>query len=241
MIANSGLVSTIPSCIKTILSVIGYNSAYSIITITDEKLDELEKYIEENEREVIDSIDIYKSKKPFVFLPGHRALIFGIKEELLKRSGLSGCGNKKSKFDHLQNLDVNELRVSLQNQLTNYTAGLGMKITFVVNEVTLVETNNSTFYKGLVVCPICGTTINLKYATYWKISNATKHVRLHGEKATKISTNASTNVMSAKMAAAKSAVDVASNGLPSKKLVKGDDYIDEYIVYDPNEENSGDE
>lgn len=84
---------------KTILSVIGYNSSYSLITITEEKLDELEKYIEENERELIDSIDIYKSKKPFKFLPGHRVLIFGIKEELLKRSDNKkpkGCSRKTS-------------------------------------------------------------------------------------------------------------------------------------------------
>lgn len=186
-ISNYGLVSTIPQCMKQILSAVGYNSAYSLLTITDQKLDELEAYIEQNLREVVDSIDVYKLKKPFQFLPGHRALIFGIKEELIKHSGnkVSKPGSRKpsSQQASRDNLSANDLRISLENQLSSYAnnclAKFGLKTHYIVNEVKLTQSENQTFAQCVVTCPNCLTINHLRYDKYWKTSNVFKHIRSH--------------------------------------------------------------
>lgn len=153
--------------------------------MTEDKLNELEVYIEQNIRDDIDSIDVYKSKKPFTFLPGHRALIFGIKDELLKQSE-----DKKPKFGNRQpnrqqifrdNWNENDLQVSLKHQISSYEKDClgshGLETHYIVNEVNLIQTENQTFARCTVLCPICGTVNSLRYEKYWKVSNVFKHFR----------------------------------------------------------------
>lgn len=68
---------------KEILTACGYNSTWSFRTITAETIAEIEEHVEKNLRTTVDAFAEYTGIKPFKFLPGHSALILGIKAELL--------------------------------------------------------------------------------------------------------------------------------------------------------------
>lgn len=228
---------------KKILSAVGYNSAYSLLTVTDEKLNALEEYIDKNERDVVDSIDVYKSKKPFAFLPGHRALIFGIKEELLKRSE-----HKKSKVGHNQRaagniLNEDDLRIMLRNQLANYGKTIGLKMQHTINDMSVEQTESQTFARTSVSCSICDTINYLRYDKGWKASNIFKHMRTHCDLMNK---KKSVGENTKNHGAGNSKAENGQQNLPKNVYTEQtffvtDDLGDAEIVYDPNEGTDYDE
>lgn len=71
---------TVPPCIKKILFESGYDSELCVKNLDEGKLIEVEKFIEDSRREILDEItccfsDVYKKIKPFRFVPGHKILI----------------------------------------------------------------------------------------------------------------------------------------------------------------------
>lgn len=81
--AAAGLMTTkVPDSIKRLLTVTGYDSAWSFKSVSEQKLYEAEDFIEKHHRQDADQFDEYKDMKPFKFLPGHKSLIFGIKSEI---------------------------------------------------------------------------------------------------------------------------------------------------------------
>lgn len=70
----------IPSCIKTILNVSGYDCLASISELNEQKICELEQHITIHELNVIANLtcchsEKYKKQQRFNFLPGHRATL----------------------------------------------------------------------------------------------------------------------------------------------------------------------
>lgn len=80
--AATGLNSKVPDCVKKLLTISGYSSKWSFKSVTEEKLCEAESFIQNMHRKIVDEYEEYKDITPFKFLPGHRALIFGIKAEI---------------------------------------------------------------------------------------------------------------------------------------------------------------
>lgn len=180
-IANTGLISTIPSCVKELLTAVGYNSAFSLLTIDESKLSNVEEYIETNCRQLVETFEIYQSRKPFSFLPGHRDLIFGISSELarLQDSGQS----KRAKKSTQCNLNERDLRASLVNQLSTFATGLGLDHNWSnsIDDFEMDSTGNAIYAKCAISCKICSSVISTRYDKHWKISNIFKHIRTHVE------------------------------------------------------------
>lgn len=70
----------LPPCVKKILIFSAYDCESSLRLLNEEKIVELEKYISEFGRSIIDELDCchsinYKNQKTFKFLPGHRSLL----------------------------------------------------------------------------------------------------------------------------------------------------------------------
>lgn len=71
---------TVPLCIKKILFESGYDSELCVENLDEGKLIEVEKFIENSRREILEKMtccfsDVYRTKKPFRFVPGHTILI----------------------------------------------------------------------------------------------------------------------------------------------------------------------
>lgn len=170
--------STIPSAVKEILTATGYNSALSILQIDENKLTAIEKYADENSRDVIDSFKEYSNKKPFAFLPGHRECIFGIKSEILNVQS-----NKKSKIQANSSIDVEFIRSALYDQLTNFTNAnpslADLDIPTAIQNITTSNTGSTCQAVCLFECSICGSAIRVPYNHHWKSSNLLRHLRMH--------------------------------------------------------------
>lgn len=70
----------IPQCVKTILTVCGYDSFTSIQHISAERICEMEKFVNKNFRVAIQELNCchsntYKNMNQFEFLPGHKTFI----------------------------------------------------------------------------------------------------------------------------------------------------------------------
>lgn len=205
---------------KEILDSAGYNSAFSFLTITEEKLPELEDYIEKNCRNTADKFDTYKTTKPFSFLPGHRDLILGIKSELtkLQEKQSENKRQKLSKSNKSQVLEEIDVKTSLIKQVNVFSSGLNLKIDWSnsIDAFEFEKTSNSAFASCKVSCPLCGATYILRFDRHWKTSNICKHIRTHadrGEKTTQIHQTKNKNMdKNANVSATASATVIRSEG-----------------------------
>lgn len=75
----------LPKCIKVFLSTCGYDSMLSLKHLTNERIDEMEQFIERKRPEIMaklpdddDAVIVYKKQNLFEFLPGHRSIISNI-------------------------------------------------------------------------------------------------------------------------------------------------------------------
>lgn len=157
--------------VKTLLTLCGYDSAWSFKSITNEKLVELESYIEKNHRKEADGFEEYKSAHPFEFLPGHNALIFGIKSEI-------DCfqEKKRQKKDTKPKPAENDLRMNLLFQMSSYTNRLKLSVDW---SDTITSSNFQPNGSGActILCPICSSSFTVKFDSHWKPSNICKHIR----------------------------------------------------------------
>lgn len=174
---------------KRILNVCGYNSALSFKLVEEDKLSNLENYIETHHRKVVDEFQEYEDIKPFQFLPGHRSLILGIKAEI---SDIQSKKKQKVPKSNKMPRDEDEktLQISLINQLSAYANGISLKLDWShsIQETEFTQVENSTLVRCKISCPQCGMTSTMRYERSWKVANMYRHLRTHS------STLASTNI-----------------------------------------------
>lgn len=77
-----------PECVKQLLIECGYDKVLSLQELDAEKLQKIEKHINEN-RNFIEKLngcnaETYKSQQEFHFIPGHEAIILGIPAQIIK-------------------------------------------------------------------------------------------------------------------------------------------------------------
>lgn len=168
---------------KKILTACGYNHAWAFKETDNEKITELEAFVQTRHRKIADSFEEYKEIDPFEFLPGHRALIFGIKAQLLSMEESKKPKVKPRVKNPIKNVPTeNELKTNLTNQLSNFSSNLAMEIDWSnsIQSFDMETKEDDTIVKCALLCPICNALRTLRYdAKYWKLSNMTKHIRSH--------------------------------------------------------------
>lgn len=123
--ASVGLVSKLPEFMKNFLNACGYNNAWALKEVDQDKITSLESFVEERHRKMVDTFDDYREIKPFEFSPGHRALIVGIKNQILsmEESKRPKLAKPKTKIFP----DESELIKSLTSQMSRFTSNLSLK------------------------------------------------------------------------------------------------------------------
>lgn len=171
-----------PPCIKEILIFSAYTTEISLLELDEFKLESLESHIDEN-RQVLTNLncchsDVYKNQSKFQFLPGHRAAILGIRNQVIamKESRSRGSKSKQTKSD-------DELKEMLVKSLDMYVTKKGLpEQTISENNIVGFEeklVNGNKIYKCGFSCLFCSKVIPTLYKTYWMTSNATKHLKSH--------------------------------------------------------------
>lgn len=77
----------IPKCIKEILRKSGFDNALVIALIDEEAIKDIESYIQENGKDIINGLDCcnsdkYKQLDVFLFMPGHRLTVLAIAQKV---------------------------------------------------------------------------------------------------------------------------------------------------------------
>lgn len=104
----------LPIFLGLLLSRSGYDCILSVKQLTNEKIDELEKYIEKNKNKMLckiitdleesnycdDSLSAYKEQELFEFLPGHRTILLSLRDniERMQLQVLNDASNGVHKF-----------------------------------------------------------------------------------------------------------------------------------------------
>lgn len=78
------LQNQIPEDIIIILRQTGYDTALALETLTFEEIGNLEKYIAEERKDIINLLKntAYSNLNPFALLPGHKAVLLGLKKKI---------------------------------------------------------------------------------------------------------------------------------------------------------------
>lgn len=149
----------------------------SILEMNEERINELEQYLEINCRNVIDMFKEYQNTKPFTFLPGHRECIFGIKSEILKLQN-----SKKLKTTTNRGLGEDELKMALEAQVSTFANNNGIfHIDWAgsIKNFKVTQSDSSVYANCSIDCPHCDSSICASYNKHWKISNLFRHLRKH--------------------------------------------------------------
>lgn len=173
-----------PPCIKRVLIFSAYTTEISLLELDESKLELLESHINEN-RQVLSDLnccfsDDYKNQSQFHFLPGHRATILGIKNQVIAMKESRSRGSK-SKSKPIKTGD--ELKEMLIKSLDMYATKKGLPANTISEsnivgfEEKLVDGNK--IYRCGFSCLFCSKVIPTLYKTYWMTSNATKHLKVH--------------------------------------------------------------
>lgn len=240
--AASGMMMTkVPTCMKKLLTILGYDSAWSYKSVTEEKLREAEDYIEKSHRKAADELDEYKDIRPFKFLPGHKALIYGIGNELNESQA-----RKKPKINNKKSnvvLSEKEVQMSLLFQMSAFTKKLGLIADWssAITDSNYSATESAPFCTCTVLCPICHSSFVVRYDKHWKNSNLCKHMRQHKDPSKQPTSKTSATVS----AASKSRnTHINMSKTPESNIQIYEDVqvldhgdLDEFITYEDLDEN----
>lgn len=129
--------------------------------------------------------EMYKEQEKFSFLPGHKATVLGIAEQVKRMKNEEFMAQKRApkpkKFQ-----SENALKCSLVCRLAKYSTKLGFPMPDgVISERNIRDfkhNNVNKTYRCVFSCPFCDKTIPIIYKTFWMTSNATTHVKFHVDK-----------------------------------------------------------
>lgn len=195
----------LPQCVVKLLSECGYNLMSTINDIRAEHIDDIEMFIEQNFRGVIDGLNCcnastYQNQNQFKFLPAYRNLILGLpaKIQAMKTEGKKNVESRKKKnilTPHNENAEELEVPVIDQTQLTDqilqelltklHDFGRSLNLS-AVKRIAIGNIVDITFTFGenvigqcKVMCPYCSHSYLCRYNHIWGTSNLNKHFRSH--------------------------------------------------------------
>lgn len=182
--ANTGLVSKVPTCMKTILNACGYNNIWAFKSAEEGTIVDLERFMEKRHRKLIDSLDEYKDIQPFEFLPGHRSLILGIKNQIVSvEDAKRKRSMAKRKTKPSETLDEVGLKRELVDQMSDFSSKISLQIDWenAIDNFQSTTNGDVTSVQCSLLCPICGASRLIRFDESWKPSNMYKHLRSHVE------------------------------------------------------------
>lgn len=171
-----------PTCLKAILIASGFGTIASLRRIGKDDLRAIEECMKEN-RDLIEKFNCcnkeeYQNQQNFRFLPGHEAIILGIRDQIESMKQMKAAKAKEKKP-----ISDGELKGQLLLNFQKY---------FLKNDVQLEDTilsdrNILNFERGRdgysakcnFSCPFCEKFMTVNFKEYWLSSNVTSHFKKH--------------------------------------------------------------
>lgn len=161
-----------------------YNNVASLSEIDEQKLAEIEKYINDMDRDVIQTLTCchsktYQEQKSFKFLPGHKSMILAFPKKITQMAEMkkNNCARKKL----LSPADLkNSLIARLNLNMNKYNQQHRTPNQFSLDHLSEWQTEeNGMTAKCKVLCVECNVVTPVTYSKSWCISNVLRHLKSH--------------------------------------------------------------
>lgn len=178
-----------PKCVKNILILTGFEKVASLQNITESIIKDIEQHINLN-RELLNDIDIdccfsdaYKNNRPFVFMPGHKAIILAIPAMMESAYEPKSKPEKEKSEEFVENQLIKRLQKTLIKAAQDNNRG-NVEASMISSENLYDwthdnDTSETPTYKCRFLCPYCDKSIRVIYKQYWRSSNVTNHIKNH--------------------------------------------------------------
>lgn len=179
--------TTFPLCIKELLQDAAYNTKTSLMLLNEKTLAEIENYLVNNGKNVIDNLSccysaVYRNQQVFSFLLGHKSYILAIPDQIREMN--SANKKKRRPMNEFKKLMTSaELKALLLNRLNQSVVNIGFDHRpFMEDHINAIQTmilDNEMTAKCTVRCFNCPLTVSALYKGYWQTSNILRHVKTH--------------------------------------------------------------
>lgn len=181
----------LPVCVKHLLVTAAYDTLGALKCIDESKITEIETYLSAD-RSWVDELhccrsEDYKKQANFRFLPGHRAIILAIPDQLNKMNEISVQSKRgaatQAKIRAKKEQTDDELRNKLIANLVAFMKQNECEVpdgTFTFNNIREFRRGSEEdnfICKCKFACPFCKVVQPLTFKTYWQSSNFTKHLK----------------------------------------------------------------
>lgn len=132
--------------------------------------------------------DVYKSQEVFQLLPGHKATILAMKNQInqfKEHCARNSQNAKQPKTARRKIRTGEEIKSALLLSIQTFSAKWKVPKEIFTRSITdfkeIIKDDRKT-YKCLFSCMFCDKIIPVGYKQYWMYTNITKHLRNHYEK-----------------------------------------------------------
>lgn len=180
-----------PSCLKKILIASGFNTIASLRCLNEQTINNIEEFMKDN-RNLIDQLNCcnneqYKMQHEFRLLPGHRAIIMNMPEQLkgfTEKNNDTVKPKRKRTVQEKGLITDDDMKKNLVDKLINYfrKQQIPTDILSDVNIMNFHRVENANEAKCEFSCSFCEKLIPVRYRQFWMSSNLTNHFKAHAEK-----------------------------------------------------------
>lgn len=173
--------SDVPKDLKNILVFCGFDNELSLMTLNEEKVQELEDFVEKNrESAAIKKIRLVQNTE-FKLNPGQKAVILSLPVKC--RSFVEQRKTEPTKKFHKKTIKRStktelEIKNELIEKLKNYMRRWKFSVNITSADITEYKINNGV-NTCRIKCPFCEKRYLVNYTTHWVVSNTEAHIRNH--------------------------------------------------------------
>lgn len=179
-----------PKCLIELLQISGFDSTLSFVNMNQEKLKQIEDYIEKKRLDKYDLPAPYDTEEKFELLPGHKAFIIEFAERIVNTNDKR---NNNKNFTEMTEEELSKKAEELDKALITQLISNFVKKTIpmdlenfdieLISKSEYTRTPNGQFRgKADIKCPLCQKNIGVNLNKYWYPGNYIKHAEAHFNK-----------------------------------------------------------
>lgn len=180
-----------------ILSSAGYDCALSLAELDESDIKNIETFVSKNQNILKDSV--YAVDEIFEFLPGHRKLLFVLRNKAIdfiennkknvtnKSENTNSLANSIEEVELLTGDEIVALKKKLVEKLNRRITSYGLNVVFTEENIissldayiSQSSRNSRASYKCTVKCVSCEKLVPCTHNKYWETSNFETHLKKH--------------------------------------------------------------
>lgn len=188
--------NTIPEIIVKILVSSGYECPFLIANLDDEDVKTIQDHVTNKAAHILKGHSIYSEQASFELLPGHRKVLFALKQkakEFCESQKKNNSDVAIEEVELLTEVEVEQLKISLIKRINDFFKRIpGCNFTFTTHNIvssidpyisrnsrSLRGSQKKSAYKCTIMCLSCNIFIPCTFNKHWQTSNYESHLKSH--------------------------------------------------------------